>query len=57
LIDVRVDQAEQAACLTLLTNAVVLWNTVYMAAAIDQLTQEGLIDTADAQLVHLDLRG
>ena len=31
----------QAACLNLLTNAVIAWNTVYMAAAIDQLRAEG----------------
>ena len=31
----------QASCLNLLTNAVVTWNTVYMAAAIEQLRAEG----------------
>jgi hypothetical protein len=29
------------ACLNLLTNAVVTWNTVYMAAGIDQLRAKG----------------
>ena len=31
----------QAGCLNLVTNAVVTWNTVYMAAALDQLRAEG----------------
>ena len=31
----------QAGCLNLMTNAVVTWNTVYMAAVIDQLRAEG----------------
>ena len=31
----------QAACLNLVTNAVVTWNTVYMAAVIEQLRAEG----------------
>src|SRR5262249_51137265 len=31
----------QASCLNLITNAVILWNTVYMAEAIAQLKQEG----------------
>ncbi len=47
------DQADQAACLTLLTNAVIVWNTVYMTAAISQLATEGLIDPADANLARL----
>ena len=35
------DQDLQAQCLTLLTNAVVCWNTVYLDAAINHLTQNG----------------
>ncbi len=35
---------DQAACLTLLTNAVIVWNTVYMARRDQQLAIEGLID-------------
>jgi len=35
------DQGHQAMCLNLLTNCVITWNTVYMAAAIDQLRREG----------------
>ena len=31
----------KAACLNLVTNAVVIWNTVYMAVAIEQLRAEG----------------
>jgi hypothetical protein len=31
----------QAGCLSLVTNAVVAWNTVYMAAVIDRLRAEG----------------
>ena len=31
----------QAGCLNLVTNAVVTWNTVYMAAVIEQLRAEG----------------
>ena len=31
----------QASCLNLITNAVILWNTVYMAEAIAQLKREG----------------
>jgi TnpA family transposase len=32
---------QQAGCLNLVTNAVVIWNTVYMAAVIEQLKKEG----------------
>ena len=35
------DQDLQGECLTLLTNAIVCWNTVYTAAAIDHLTATG----------------
>jgi TnpA family transposase len=42
----------QAACLNLVTNAVVTWNTVYMAAAIDQLRREGHL-VQDSDLAHL----
>ncbi|MBI3326212.1 MAG: Tn3 family transposase [Nitrospinae bacterium] len=34
-------QTNQAMCLNLLTNAVVVWNTVYMQAVLDQLRTEG----------------
>ena len=35
------DLANQASCLNLVTNAVILWNTVYMAEAVAQLRREG----------------
>lgn len=35
------DQLNQAACLNLVVNAITLWNTVYMQAALDQLKSEG----------------
>jgi TnpA family transposase len=46
------DQVNQASCLTLVTNAVITWNTVYMAAVLDQLRAEGHV-IADADVVHL----
>lgn len=45
-------QLNQASCLNLLTNAVVTWNTVYMAAAIDQLRQEGY-PVQEEDIAHL----
>ena len=38
------DQANQASCLNLVTNAVIAWNTVYMAAVIDRLKVQGGAD-------------
>lgn len=35
------DQSESARCLTLLTNAILLWNTVYMQEVLRQLQAEG----------------
>ena len=35
------DLANQASCLNLATNAVILWNTVYMAEVVEQLRREG----------------
>lgn len=46
------EQNHQAGCLKLLTNAVVVWNTVYMQAAIEQLRREG-IPVNDADVMHL----
>ena len=34
-------QLNQVSCLNLVTNAVVLWNTIYMSAVLDQLRSEG----------------
>jgi TnpA family transposase len=35
------EQFNQAACLNLVSNAVMVWNTVYLQAALDQLKREG----------------
>jgi TnpA family transposase len=42
----------QAQCLTLVTNAVITWNTVYMNAVIEQLRAEGF-PVQDDDLAHL----
>jgi TnpA family transposase len=44
--------AHQASCLNLLTNAVIIWNTVYMAAVVEQLQQEGY-PVHDSDLAHV----
>jgi TnpA family transposase len=44
------EQANQASCLVV--NAVITWNTVYMAAALEQLRVEG-VDIADDSVAHL----
>ena len=41
------DQQLQADCLNLMTNAVILWNTVYMWKAIEQLKNDGYTVTDD----------
>jgi TnpA family transposase len=46
------EQAHQAACLNLLTNCVIAWNTVYMTAAIDRLRINGH-PVQEADLAHL----
>lgn len=58
------EQANQASALTLVTNAIIVWNTVYMQAVIDQLKQEGyVIDESDLQHIspcrfgHLNKHG
>ena len=44
------DQLNQAASLTLVTNAVIVWNTVYMHAVLEQIKSEGyLFDQHDLQ--------
>ncbi|HEU5376147.1 MAG TPA: Tn3 family transposase [Ktedonobacteraceae bacterium] len=46
------EQINEASCLNLVTNAIVLWNTVYMQAIVEQLRTEGYqID--DNDLRHL----
>jgi TnpA family transposase len=42
----------QALCLNLVTNAVIVWNTVYMAAVVDQLQQEGY-PVHESDLAHV----
>jgi hypothetical protein len=46
------EQLNQASCLNLVTNAVVLWNTVYMKAVLDQLKAEGH-HVDDVDVAHL----
>ena len=46
------EQANQASCLNLVVNAVITWNTVYMATALEQLRVEG-VDIADDSVAHL----
>jgi TnpA family transposase len=45
-------QTNQAGCLNLITNAVVIWNTVYMQAVLDQLRAEHYTVQED-DLAHL----
>jgi TnpA family transposase len=45
-------QANQAGCLNLLTNAVIVWNTVYMQAALNAIRQEGY-PVQEEDLAHL----
>ena len=44
--------AHQASCLNLVTNAVIIWHTVYMAAVVEQLKQEGS-PVHDSDLAHV----
>lgn len=46
------DQANQASCLNLVTNAVVTWNTIYMTDALANLRANGHA-VSDSDLVHL----
>ncbi len=45
-------QTNQAMCLNLITNAVVVWNTVYMQAVLDQFRSAGYPMQED-DLAHL----
>ena len=54
-------QTNQAMCLNVVTNAVIIWNTVYMQAALDQLRAEGypvheedLASLSPARFEHLN---
>jgi TnpA family transposase len=58
------DQLNQASCLNLVTNAVVAWNTVYMAAALDALSVKGypvqeddLVRLSPARFEHINPYG
>ena len=44
--------AQQALCLNLVTNAVIVWNTVYMAAVVEQLKREGY-PVQESDLTHV----
>ena len=44
------DQIDQALCLTLITNAVVLWTTTYLGDALDTLRADGYPITDEAGL-------
>ena len=37
----------QASCLTLVTNAVVVWNTIYLNAALEYIKQQGYVITEE----------
>jgi TnpA family transposase len=51
------DQAVQALCLNLVTNAVIAWNTVYMAEALHALRAEGYpVDDEDLRYLAPTLR-
>ena len=45
-------QANQAASLTLVTNAIITWNTVYIAEAVRQLKSEGH-QISDEEVSHI----
>jgi Tn3 transposase DDE domain len=45
-------QTNQAMCLNIVTNAVIIWNTVYMQAALDQLRGQGY-PVQEEDLAHL----
>ena len=56
--------ANQAMCLNLLTNVVVVWNTVYMQAVLDQLRlerypvqEEDLVHLSPARFEHINPYG
>ena len=46
------DQANQASALTLVTNAIIVWNTRYMQAVIDQLKKEGY-HVSNSDIAHI----
>lgn len=46
------DHLNQANCLNLITNAIIVWNTVYMQAAVQHLRQNGQVISED-EMSHL----
>jgi TnpA family transposase len=57
-------QTNQAMCLNLLTNPIVVWNTIYMQAVLDQLRTEGyplqeddLVHVSPARFEHINPYG
>lgn len=46
------EQQTQANSLNLVTNAIIVWNTVYLQAAVEQLKSEG-IEIKDEDLKHI----
>ena len=57
-------RAEQALCLSIVVNAIIVWNTVYIQDCLDQLRATGeLITTSEIQHIsplarqHIHLRG
>ena len=48
----REGQEDQLGALGLVVNAIILWNTIYMDAAIDELRQEGF-DVRDEDVARL----
>lgn len=49
----RVEELEnQSSCLTLVTNSIILWNTIYMTAVLDYLKQEGY-PVSEEDIAHL----
>jgi len=48
------DQTNQAAALTLVTNAIIVWNTRYIQAIIEQLREEGH-QVKESDIAHVSL--
>jgi rRNA maturation protein Nop10 len=49
----RAEELEnQSSCLTLVTNSIILWNTIYMTAVLDYLKQEGY-PVSEEDIAHL----
>ncbi len=46
------DQANQVSALTLVTNAIIVWNSAYMQAVVDQLKEEGY-PISEEDLLHI----